>query len=125
MPTSKQLASAETPESFPTSRPTLNANSSAQNPWVAGSLSAILPGLGQAYNGMYQSGLISFFLNFVFISTTIELESKGLHHTALASGLASSVVYVGGIISASKGAKLLNEKHSAPYQAQLKSKLFY
>ncbi len=82
-------------------------------PWVAGSLSAIVPGLGQAYNGNYQSAAFSFVLNALFLSATIETQQKGLYATSLAAGTIFSIVYVGNILGSVQSARAINNQESA------------
>ncbi|MGZ3781021.1 MAG: hypothetical protein ACXVCY_10265 [Pseudobdellovibrionaceae bacterium] len=88
-------------------------------PWVAGTMSAIVPGAGQAYVGAWSSALYSFVLNSLFLATTLELQREGLYASSLASGLVFSVTYVGGILSANQAAHLFNKSR---LEAQEKEK---
>lgn len=96
----------------------------AKKPWLAGSLSALLPGAGQAYLGNYQSGLFAFALNALFFSATQELSKEGLHSTALASGAVFSIFYVGNITGSVQAARLLNEKQNATRLEELRRQNF-
>lgn len=95
-----------------------------KKPWLAGTLSAVLPGAGQVYNGNYQSGLFSFVLNALFLSATIELTQHNLKATAAASGTIFSVVYVGNIASAIQSSKKINTLSHDPSRSTLKFNLF-
>lgn len=91
---------------------------------LAGSLSAILPGTGQIYNGNYQSAALSFVLNALFLAATIELQQKGLYATSIAAGAVFSITYVGNIVSAAKGAEQININWNSARDVQLRKTLF-
>jgi len=93
-------------------------------PWLAGTLSAVLPGAGQAYNGNYQSAAFSFVLNALFLATTIDLHNKHLDATAVASGMIFSVIYLGNITSSVQSSRRLNEQAREPSDQKLKGELF-
>jgi hypothetical protein len=97
---------------------------SQKNLWAAGISSAVVPGLGQAYVGAYQSAALSFVLNALFISATIELHNKGLDATAVAAGAAWSVVYLGNIINAVDSAKKYNLSGERDWDRDYKKTLF-
>jgi hypothetical protein len=99
-------------------------NLNLKSPWVAGGLSALLPGAGQVYNGQYQSALVSLLLNSLLLSATIELSQKSLPLTSLTSGFVFSVLYVGNIISSAQTSQRMNESLSAPVDAKLNQLLF-
>jgi len=98
--------------------------SRVKNPWVAGGLSALLPGAGQAYAGLYQSAAVALILNALFLATTIELAKRDLWFSAAASGLVFSVTYAGNIFSAAQGARLQNDREAAPVEKVLRLQLF-
>lgn len=98
--------------------------SKVKKPWVAGTLSAIIPGAGQVYNGNYQAAAFSFVLNALFLSTAIELHKKNLDSTALAAGTIFSVVYVGNIASATQSSKAINDNYQAPQKEKIKLIMF-
>lgn len=93
----------------------------AKSPALAGTMSAILPGSGQVYTGAWQSGIMAFVLNALFLSTTLELEDKDLHSTALASGVLFSITYLGNILNAAESARVYNRNSSAS-QIELEKK---
>ena len=90
-----------------------------RSPWVAGILSAVVPGLGQLYAGSLESGAIAFVLNAVFIAATVELAIHELYVTASAAGLVSSVFYLGNILNAVDLVNRRNEVSSAPERVRL------
>lgn len=84
-----------------------------KKPWVAGTLSAILPGAGQVYNGFYQSAAFSFIVNSLFLAAAMEAQNKGLYSLSLAAGTVFSVVYVGNILGSVQSARAINENSQA------------
>lgn len=94
------------------------------NPWISGALSALVPGMGQLYNRNYQSAAMSFVLNALFLSASMELAKQGLHATAMASGVVLSVFYVGNIVGTVKSSQTLNENQNLPLIKKTKDSLF-
>lgn len=82
----------------------------AKSEYLAGTLSAVLPGAGQAYTGAWQSAAMAFLLNALFLSATVELQDQGLYATSLASGVIFSITYIGNIFNAAKSAEVINEQ---------------
>jgi hypothetical protein len=80
-----------------------------KRPWLAGTLSGLVPGLGQAYAGSWESAAIAFVLNGVFIGATVELARHDLYFSASTTGLAASVFYLGNIFNAADLARRRNE----------------
>jgi hypothetical protein len=58
-----------------------------KRPWLAGILSAALPGAGQAYAGSWQAALVSFVLNGALVGATAELAVRRLYLPATAARL--------------------------------------
>jgi len=102
----------------------IKALPNAKVPWVAGTLSAAVPGLGQVYNGTYQSAAMAFALNFLFLSATVEMADRNLDATATAAGAIFSFVYVGNILSAVSSAKKLNHSANQEARQNLQSRFF-
>ncbi len=95
-----------------------------KNPWIAASLSAVIPGLGQAYNGAYQSAIIALLLNALFFASTREFWDRHLEAPAMASALVFSVTYFGNILNAARASNRLNDANSAPVHNVLREELF-
>lgn len=95
-----------------------------KNPWLSGTMSAVVPGLGQAYNGNYQSAFFSFVLNALFLSATLELHNKNMDATALAAGAVFSVVYVGNIVGTVQSSNAINLNAQQDQRSELKFKIF-
>ena len=95
----------------------------SKRPWLAGLLSAALPGLGQVYAGSWQSAGVSLVLNGILIASTVELARNDLYFAAATTGMASSIFYVGNILNAADLARRYNETASAPLQEQLENLL--
>ena len=85
-----------------------------KSPWAAGVLSAIVPGLGQAYNGNYQSAALSFLLNSIFLATAVELSNHDLKTSALAAGVIFSITYTGNILGSVQSANTINDNYRQP-----------
>jgi len=90
-----------------------------RRPWLAGTLSGLLPGAGQAYAGSWQGAAVAFVLNAVLIGATVELVDRRLYVTAGAAGMAASFFYVGNIINAVDLARRRNEIAAAPPRLEL------
>ncbi len=91
----------------------------SKRPWLAGLLSAALPGLGQVYAGSWQSAGVSLVINGVLIASTVELARNDLYFAAATTGMASSIFYVGNILNAADLAGRYNETASMPQKEQL------
>jgi hypothetical protein len=80
-----------------------------RRPWLAGTLSAVLPGAGQIYAGSWQSAAVAFALNAVWLTATVELMRHRLYFTGSAAALVTSVFYVGSIANAADLARRHNQ----------------
>jgi hypothetical protein len=89
--------------------------SRTKRPWLAGTLSGLIPGAGQAYAGSWQAAAVAFLLNAAFIGATVELAHQELYATAVAAGVAGSFFYVGNILSAADLAHRRNEQAMRPF----------
>ena len=90
-----------------------------RRPWLAGTLSALLPGLGQVYAGSWQGAAVAFVLNAVLIGATAELAWRRLYISAGATGVAASIFYVGNVLNAADLARRRNEQAARPYEEAL------
>jgi hypothetical protein len=95
----------------------------AKSPAAAGILSALLPGAGQVYAGSFEAAAITFALNALFVSATVELALDKHYATAAAAGTAASFFYVGGIINAVDLARRRNHIAQQPYSDRLEELL--
>lgn len=98
-------------------------NTDTKSPWVAGILSTILPGAGQAYSGAWQGAGMSLLLNALFLSATVELASKELYFASATTGVAGSIFYVGNILNAVDLANRYNEGVTKGERGNLESLL--
>ena len=98
-------------------------NQDLASPYLSGSLS-LVPGLGQAYLGAYQSAAISFVLNSLFYLSAKDFEEKGQYNSANAAYLVFSITYIGNILNCVNMAKKINQKKLKPYREELKKDLF-
>jgi hypothetical protein len=81
-------------------------------PWLAGSLSAILPGAGQLYAGSWEGAAVALVLNGLLVTATVELAQDQLYFAAGATGVAASVFYIGSIHNAVDLARRRNDRAS-------------
>lgn len=95
-----------------------------KSPVFAGTLSAVLPGAGQAYTGSWQSGAMAFVLNALFLSATLDFADHDLHAASLASGVVFSITYLGNILNATESARIYNQNYYAPEIEAEKAKRF-
>lgn len=95
-----------------------------KSPALAGTLSAILPGAGQAYTGSWQSASMALILNALFLATTIELADKDLQAASLASGVVFSITYFGNVLNAVESARIYNQNYYKPQVEAEKVKRF-
>ncbi len=116
------LLSAELQQAITTGYARLEGQQS-KRPWLAGLLSAALPGLGQVYAGSWQSAGVSLVLNGILLASTVELARNDLYFAAATTGMASSIFYVGNILNAADLARRYNETASAPEQERLEDLL--
>lgn len=89
-------------------------DAAARRPWLAGLLSAVVPGAGQLYAGSWAAAGVSFVLNAVFITATVELAVHDQPFAASATGLAASFFYVGNIINAADLARRRGQNAAQP-----------
>jgi len=92
-------------------------------PWLAGILSAAVPGAGQVYAGSLESGAVALVLNAVSIAATVELAREGNYFSASLVGVAASVFYVGNIVGAVDLAQLANARAQDPWKRELERAL--
>ncbi len=94
-----------------------------KNPWVAGGISALLPGAGQAYAGNWQAAGLALILNAIFLGATVDFVKKDMPGATAASAGVFSIVYVGNILSAVQGANAYSNRLSKPAENRLKDLL--
>lgn len=96
-------------------------NLDLQTPWLAGTLSAILPGAGQFYNGRYLDGGIAFGVNALLGGATYYAFAKA---DSVPLGIVSSIFlasfYVGNIVNAYTDAKRINAQTYLAFFDKLK-----
>lgn len=81
-----------------------------KSPFMAGALSAILPGAGQLYNGRLGDAVLTFLLNGLFIAGTIEAIQHDQLAIAGALGFFEAGWYGGNVYSAVNGAHKHNRR---------------
>jgi hypothetical protein len=94
-----------------------------KKPWLAATLSGIIPGAGQVYNGNYQSAAVAFVFNSLLLLSAIEFHHQNLDWPAVTAGTLFSMTYIGNIISSGRDAKTLNNSANINRNKELKSSL--
>jgi hypothetical protein len=87
----------------------------SKSPWLAGSLSAVLPGAGSAYVGNYSEAALAFFVNALFISASIRAFHTDNPGLGTVLGAAALAFYGGSIYAAANGAHRYNDRARAAY----------
>ena len=85
-----------------------------RSPWLAGTMSAILPGSGQVYCGRYQEGIWAFVMCGVFAAATYESFNQDFEWVGAAAALTGLSWYSGNIYGAVNAA----HKHNRRARAQ-------
>jgi len=81
-----------------------------KSPWVAGIMSAVIPGSGYAYNGRYQTGIASLILNGLFIWVSVESFRNKNYAIGSTSALLGTGWYIGNIIGSYNASIKFNTK---------------
>lgn len=89
-----------------------------KSPWLAGGMSALLPGLGSVYVGRYSEASLALFANAVFIYAAVDAKRKERHGLALVLGTAALTLYGGNIYAAANGAHKHNDLTRSGYLQQ-------
>lgn len=82
----------------------------AQSPWIAGGLSAVLPGAGSAYNGRYLEGAYALFFTGLFLAATLDAVNNDQSELSVLFGFFTISFYGGSIYTAVNGAHKLNDR---------------
>ena len=100
-------------------------NLEVKKPWLAGVLSAVIPGAGQLYTGRYLDALISFIVTGALIAGTVvfALPQNRSVGGAIALGSLGLGFYAGGIVNAVTDAFSINEKRYADFSEDLNKTL--
>jgi hypothetical protein len=94
-----------------------------KRPAAAGLLSAVIPGLGQAYAGSWSGAAVALALTGTLAVATVELARHDLPWAAGATGLMGSVFYVGNVMNAVDLAERVNERATRPAYDELEQLL--
>jgi hypothetical protein len=94
-----------------------------QRPWLAGLLSALLPGAGQVYNGRWLDASLAFVLTGATVAGTVALLARPQPEWGfgIPLGLLALVFYSGSIVNAVGDAFRLNEQTSAAFAKTLEA----
>lgn len=94
----------------------------SRSPFLAGLMSAILPGSGHVYAEKYYDGLTSFALNAAFIYLAAEGYRTGNNSTGIFFSVIEIGWYSGGIYGGVRSAEKYNEEHAEDFVNGLKVK---
>ena len=92
------LDSVATPPELPT-----------KSPWLAGTLSTLVPGAGSFYVGRYSEGSLAFFMTSVLIYGTMNAIEEKKEGLGLVLGTLGLAFYGGSILAATNGAHKFND----------------
>ena len=93
-----------------------------KNPWLAGSLSAILPGSGSFYNQRYKESFYSFFITSLFIAANIEAKNNEENTKEAIFSFFALAFYGGNIYTAINGAYKYNEYTKSNYLEKIRTR---
>lgn len=91
--------------------------------WLAGSMSALLPGSGHIYGGQVADGIVAFLTNSVLIGGSVWAASRKEYVTASAVGVVAVGFYAGNIYGGASAAHRFNEQHRDRHQAETRGLL--
>ena len=97
-------------------------NLDKKSPWLAGSLSAVVPGAGSLYTKRYNEALYAFFINSIFLGATLEANRSGQEAKASVLGFLALAFYTGNIYTAINGAHKYNDFLQRRYWNNLRTK---
>ncbi|MDH5753351.1 MAG: hypothetical protein OEZ59_13150, partial [Deltaproteobacteria bacterium] len=80
-----------------------------KSPWLAGGLSAIVPGTGSFYVGRYREGFLSLFVNALFIHAAANAWNQGREGLGAVLGTGALAFYGGNIYASVNGAHKHND----------------
>jgi hypothetical protein len=89
-------------------------------PWLAGSMSAIIPGSGSMYTGRYTEGFYAFFMTALFAIATIEAIHQDEKSLSLVLGSFTIAFYGGNIYTAINSAYKVNDQMDTEYLYDLR-----
>jgi outer membrane protein assembly factor BamD (BamD/ComL family) len=93
-----------------------------KSPWLAGSLSAVLPGAGSVYNERYKEAFYSFFIIGLFAFASIEANNENQAEQEAFFSFFTLAFYGGNIYTAVNGAHKYNEYEKSNALEQLQRK---
>ncbi|MCP4754261.1 MAG: hypothetical protein GY866_25535 [Proteobacteria bacterium] len=93
-----------------------------KSPWLAGSMSAVVPGSGSFYSGRYREGLYAFFITSLFYLATLEATHRDEEELALVFGFFTLTFYGGSIYTAVNGVYKSNDEMEADTLFDLRKK---
>lgn len=91
-----------------------------KSPATSGILSAMVPGLGQAYCGSFGAAALSFVINAAFGWATYDFFHNQQYGAGTTAGLVTSITYMGNILNAVKTAQRINDAHHREPESKLK-----
>ncbi len=93
-----------------------------KSPWLAGTLSAVVPGAGSYYLGRYMEGTYAFFITGLFYIAAMDAIRNEQNEAAVFFGFFSIAFYGGNIYTSINSAHKLNDKATADDLFRMRSK---
>jgi outer membrane protein assembly factor BamD (BamD/ComL family)/TM2 domain-containing membrane protein YozV len=95
----------------------------SRSPWLAGVLSAVVPGTGQFYAGRARDGILALFLNGLFAAGAYEAVEHHVNVAAGATAFFGFAWYTGNVFSAVNSAERFNRDSKARFIAEITAEL--
>ena len=97
--------------------------------WLAGTLSAVLPGSGQFYTEHYTDGLIAFFFNVTFLGSALllyDLEGRAgePHYASTTMGLIGLNFYIANVLGGTQSARSYNHFQERKFHHDIRNSFF-
>ncbi len=99
-----------------------NRDVDKKSPWLAGTMSAIIPGAGSYYNGRYLEGTYAFFLTALFYLAARDAIGNDQNELGALFGLVTVGFYGGSIYTAINGTYKLNDKRESEELLRIRQK---
>lgn len=93
-----------------------------KSPWVAGSLSAVVPGSGSFYTGRYREGVYAFFITALFYWATMDALRNDTNELGYLFGFFTITFYGGNIYTAVNSAHKTNDKREQERLLRIRQK---
>ena len=100
-----------------------------KKPWLAGTLSALIPGSGQFYTEHYTDGFLAFFFNLAFLGSAfllydMENETQRSHYASGTMALIGLNFYLANVLGGINSARRYNHFQERKFHQELRNSFF-